>query len=624
MNINYKLIGLSKKMVFFAAVLVGIFHILNVSGFVSMSAMTVRAFHLMVMMFICFVTPAKDNRKNNIADTIIRIMLGIGTLFSGIYILKRWEIIVSSGGVTNKFDVLVGILMIFLVLEATRRSVGWMLSLITIIFLLYPFVGPYLPLIIRSRSYSVSRISTFLFTSTEGIFGIPISVSATYIILFCIYGAFLSEFGASEFLYNLASSVTRKVIAATAKTSIVFGALVGMISGSAAGNVAITGSLTIPMMIKEGYKPEKAGAIVAVAATGGQIMPPVMGAAAFIMAEIIGEPYVNIMKAAILPAILYFLSILIIVHLEAKKEKIDMHETRSKGIFIGEVVKKGWYFAIPILILIYMLVIGYSPFKSAYYSTLVLLGVYIVSHKAFSKEIVFKILSALEKGSKDTVSIAIACAASGIIVGILSITGLGSKISSMIITLSGGQPIIALILTMIFSLILGMGLPTTAAYLVLASVVVPALVQMGIPLLSAHMFVFFFGCISTITPPVALASYVAAGIAGTDLNKVGWTAFKYGLVSFVLPFMFVYGPSLLLNGEFSMIITTVVFSIVGVFAIACSIVGYFRGSLAIWQRILLFIAGVLLVNEGLVTDILGLFLIVCVYITNLNYKNISA
>ena len=624
MSINDKLIASSKKVVAFAAVLVGVFHMLNVSGIVSMSAMTIRAFHLMIMMFISFVTLAKDNQKNKIVDSIIRIILGVATLFASIYILKRWEIITSSGGVTNQYDVIVGILMILLVLEATRRSVGWMLSLITTVFLLYPFIGPYLPSILQSRSYSIDRISTFLFTSTSGIYGIPISVSAAYIILFCIYGAFLSEFGAGEFLYDLASSVTRRFVAATAKTSIVFSALIGMISGSAAGNVAITGTLTIPMMVKEGYKPEKAGAITAVAATGGQIMPPIMGAAAFIMAEIIGESYVNIMKAAILPAILFFLSIFIIVHLEAKKDGIDLSGNKNMNSSLKEVLKNGWYFVIPILTLIYMLVIGYSPFKSAYYSILVLLLVYVISQKAFNKETVFKILSALEKGSKDTVSIAIACAASGIIVGILSITGLGSRISSMVIALSGGQPLIALFLTMLVSIILGMGLPTTAAYLVLASVVVPALVQMGIPLLSAHMFVFFFGCISTITPPVALASYVAAGIAGTDLNKVGWTAFKYGLVSFMLPFMFVYGPSLLLKGEPLTIVTTIILSTIGIFAIACGIVGYFKTNLAIWQRILLFVAGVLLVNEGFITDVIGFILIILIYISNRNINKISA
>ena len=601
----------------FIAVFVSVFHLLNVSGLLSMSSMTIRVVHLTAMIMIMYLRDKKGTGTTKI-NLIYRIIMSGIVLACTIYLLSRWEAIVLSGGSTNTMDVIVGILTILVVIDATRKSAGPALAIISAVFLAYPFVGQYLPGILRARTYSISRIFSFLYTTTEGIYGIPIGVSATYIILFCIYGAFLSEFGAGEFLFRLSSVLTRRFVAATAKTSIIFSALIGMISGSAAGNVAITGSLTIPMMTKTGYKDHQSAAISAVAATGGQIMPPIMGAAAFMMAEIIGVSYSTIMKVAILPAILYFLSIFIIVHLEAKKQNIDTG-TDEIGDTFGSILKEGWFYLIPIFSLIAMMVLGYSPFRAALASIIALMGVYFLSEvirgKVTFKEFGFKTLEALKEGAFDTTSIAIACSAAGIIAGILSITGLGSKLATLIIQISGGNVLVALLLTMFVSLILGMGLPTTAAYLVLASVVAPALVNLGLSLISAHMFVFFFGCISTITPPVALASYVAAGIAGSDLNKVGWTAFKYGLVSFILPYMFVFGDGLLMMGSPLVIVQSFVMAVIGVFCIATSLVGYFSTELNTIQRVMLFIAGLLTIYQGLLTDLVGLGIIVVIFIS---------
>lgn len=319
-----------------------------------------------------------------------------------------------------------------------------------------------------------------------------ISIKTHLFVLFCIYGAFLSEFGAGEFLFKLSSAITRKFVAATAKTAILFNLLIGMISGSAAGNVAITGTLTIPMMAKRGYSKEKAGAITAVAATGAQIMPPVMGAAAFIMAEITGQNYTSIMKAAIIPALLFFATLVIICNFEARKGQFDIYQEDVEYDGFGKVLREGWYYLVPIITLVAMLIVGYSPFKAAYFSSLALIVVYlaakIAANKGASKELLLdvgkRIIRSIQKGTVDTGSLAIACAASGIIVGVLSITGLGAKLSLFIVTLSGGNALIALILTMLTSIVLGMGLPTTTAYLVLASVVVPALVNMQIPLIA--------------------------------------------------------------------------------------------------------------------------------------------
>mgnify|MGYP002322697561 CR=1 FL=1 len=614
-TLNDRLTAAGKKLVAVVAVVVGVIHLLNVTGTLVMSTLTLRVIHLMAMLVIVLLGGKKA--APTLAAGLTRAALALCAVVCSVYLLFRWESISTSGGVTNSTDVIMGVILVLVVIEATRRTVGCALAIIVAVFLAYPFVAAYLPGVFQGRNYSVSRIFGFLFTTTEGLYGTPLGVS-TYIVLFCIYGAFLSEFGAGTFLFRLSTAVTQKFVAATAKTAIIFNLLIGMISGSAAGNVAITGTLTIPMMEKRGYTPEKAGAITAVAATGAQIMPPVMGAAAFIMAEITGYSYASIMKAAIIPALLFFATLVIICTYEARKGGFDIYQEGEAKESLSAVLREGWYYLVPIITLVAMLIVGYSPFKAAYFSSLALIVVYLAAMIAKQRgvsgglllDVGKKIVSAIKKGALDTGSLAIACAASGIIVGVLSITGLGAKLSLFIVSVSGGNALIALILTMLTSIVLGMGLPTTAAYLVLASVVVPALVNMSIPLIAAHMFVFFFGCISTITPPVALASYVAAGIANADLNRVGWTAFRYGIVSFVLPFMFVFSPSLLMEGSAVSIVTTVILSFIGTFAIALAVVGYFKTDFALWQRILLFVSGILMIDEGLVTDIIGIALLI--------------
>lgn len=600
---------------------IGVFHLLNVAGILVSSAMSLRVVHVMTLLMIGFLIYPKNKDKLSKLDIITKILGIIVSLFTGLYLLGRWQGIAESGGVTTTNDMTVGIIMVALVLFATYKFLGKALAIIVLVFILYPFLGPYLPGLLNSKTYTLSRVFNFIFTSTQGIYGIPISVSASYIVLFCIYGSFLNTFGVGDFMFKLASSLTGNLTAGTSKTSVLFSALAGMISGSAAGNVAVTGSLTIPMMKRRGYKPHVAAAVEAIASTGGQIMPPIMGAAAFIMAEMIGQPYNNIMKAAIIPAFLYFLSIYIIVHLTAVKDNVDQKDSNVKKLSIWEVLKEGWYFIIPIIVLVVFLVRGMSPFKAAFYSIIAMIVVYLISTRDFSKSFLMKVFRSIEKGAYDTVPIAVACAAAGIIVGIISLTGVGAKLSNMIIVVSNGQLIIALLLTALTSIILGMGLPTTAAYLVLASVVAPALVKMGLAPLTAHMFVFFYGCISTITPPVALASYVAAGIAGADTNKVGYTAFKFGLPSYILPFMFVFGPSLLLEGTVIEIITTIIISAIGIYAIAVSIVGFYKVSISMAYRLPIFLAGLLLINQGYITDAVGIGVLVLLHLLILKRKH---
>ena len=532
------------------AFVIGAFHLLNVSGLVVLSTRDVRIFHLEMMLILLFLTrPTLRRLEGKVIDRGISLLLVLISVVASWYIQSRWKDIAMSGGETETLDAWVGLVVLLLVLEGARRGVGLALALICAVFFTYPFYSDLLPGVLNSRGYSVERISELLTTTSQGIYGIPLGVSSTYIILFSIYGAFLSQFGAGDFFFKLASRVTRGMRAAGAKTAVIFSTLLGMISGSAAGNVAVTGTLTIPMMKREGYQPHQAGAIEAVVSTGGQIMPPVMGAAAFIMAEVVGVPYTKIMQIGLIPALLFFISLFFVVHLQAAKSGIEGSlEVDDENVSIWQILIQGGQYIIPFVTLVGMMMNGYSPFKASFYSILILLVAHVIWTRRLSLEIIKKSGAAIIQGAKSVVPIAIACAAAGIIAGTLGITGFGSKIAGLIFAASGGITFIALVLTMLTAIVLGMGLPTTAAYLILATVVAPALAKFGVPLLTAHMFVFFYGCVSTITPPVALAAYVAGGIAGADINRVGWTAFAYGITCYLLPFVFFYGPPLLMDG----------------------------------------------------------------------------
>lgn len=602
----------------FLAFSIGAFHLLNVSGIIALSTRDIRIFHLLMMLAMLFLTkPTLKRFEGSVTDRLFSLGLVGAAVASGVYMLGRWQDIAMSGGETEPLDAWVGIVVLALILEGARRGVGAVLAGICLIFFTYPFYSAYLPGVLEGRGYSLVRMSEFLTTTSQGVYGIPLGVSATYIILFAIYGAFLSEFGAADFFFKLARRLTKNMRAAGAKTAVIFSTLLGMISGSAAGNVAVTGTLTIPMMKQEGYKSHQAGAIEAVVSTGGQLMPPVMGAAAFIMAEIVGTPYTNIMRAAIVPALLFFASLFFVVHLQASKSDLKPLELPDDdGESIWMIVVKGGQFIIPFVTLIAMMMNGYSPFKASFISILVLLGAHIIWTRRLNLDLIIKSARAITKGSRSVIPIAAACAAAGIIAGTLGITGLGSKISGLIVVASDGVALVALLLTMVTAIILGMGLPTTAAYLILATVVAPALSNMGVPMLTAHLFVFFYGCVSTITPPVALASYVAAGIAGADINKVGWTAFFYGITCYILPFMFFLGPGLMLEGAWGEILLAVISGFLGVFCIAVFVIGYLKTTLALWQRAVMAVSGVALLHQGVVTDAIGLGLFLLVFLVD--------
>jgi TRAP transporter 4TM/12TM fusion protein len=600
---------LHRRSVAWLAFALGVFHLANVSGLLILSTMVVRAVHLTIGLTLIFAAVRSTAADRDRAAGGLRFTLDAGlatlSIATGVYLLSRWEAIALSGGETNTLDLVVATLIVLLVLEAARRAVGVFLALITLIFLLYPFFSPYLGGMFYSRGVRYESVVSFLSLSGQGIYGIPIGVASTYIILFTIFGAFLGEFGAGDFFFDLSRSVTRGLRAASAKTAVLFSTLLGMISGSAAGNVAVTGSFTIPMMKREGYRAHQAAAIEAVVSTGGQIMPPIMGAAAFIMAEIVGTPYVSVMKASLIPALLFFVSILFIVHLQAVKSGIGV-EPEARQQPVTGTLWNGIPFVVPFVALIGMMISGYSPVMASTYAIAALVVLYAVFHRPPIRELAGKIWRAVGTGARSVLPISAACAAAGIISGILSITGLGSKLSAFIISFSGGIPLIGLFLTMVVAIVLGMGLPTTASYLILATVVAPALADMGIPLMTAHLFVFFFGCVSTITPPVALASYVAAGIAAADINLVGWTAFRYGIVCYLLPFAFAFGPAYLAEGPAWEIAATVTAAVAGVFLFAAAIVGFLRRPLTPAGRTIAAMAGAALLYQGLPSDLVGL------------------
>ena len=600
-----------ESLILLAAFGLGVFHLGVVSGVISISTMPMRVAHVILAFSLLFATrPLAQRFAGTKFNVIASVVLIAATLGSGLWILSRWKDIAFSGGLTEPGDYYAGLVVIVLVFEAARRGVGLILASIALIFFSYPFLAPYLPSVLNGRGYSLERIVIFLTTDTAGVYGIPVGVAATYIIVFTIFGALLSRFGAGDFFFNLSVRLTHGLRAASAKSAVLFSTLIGMVSGSAAGNVAVTGTVTIPIMKREGYKPHQAGAIEAVASTGGQIMPPVMGAAAFIMAEIVGVPYTTIMATAILPALLFFASAFIIVHLQAVKSGIVPNTERHTDTRpLSKVLLQGIPFIAAFATLITMMLLGYSPFKASLWAMGALLLLDLAWNRQFNRQWIEKLSGGIAEGAKSVLPITAACAAAGIISGILGISGLGSKIALLIDVASNGYLLLALLFTMITSIILGMGLPTTAAYLILATVVAPALVKLGVPALTAHFFVFYYGCISTITPPVALAAYVAGGIAGADINKVGWTAAAYAITSFVLPFAFVYAPALLLQSTLGNNLMAVVTSFIGIFAIGVAVVGCLFNPLGWLSRALFGIAGLCLLFQGWLSALTGIVLV---------------
>ncbi|WP_043532685.1 TRAP transporter permease [Litchfieldella xinjiangensis] len=487
-----------------------------------------------------------------------------------------------------------------LILELTRRVAGLALVIISAVFLSYVFVGPYLPGFLGYPGLSMNRFFSQVYTDT-GILGPTTAVSSTYIILFIIFAAFLQASRVGEYFINFAFAAAGRARGGPAKVAIFASGLMGMINGTSAGNVVSTGSLTIPLMKKVGYPGRSAGAIEAAASTGGQIMPPIMGAGAFIMAEITGIPYTEIAIAAIIPSILYFASVYFMVDFEAARKGMQGLPKDQIPKF-RRLVKQVYLFA-PIIILIVALFMGYSVIRAG---TLATVSAAVVSWLSPNKMGLQAILKALQLAGTMAIQIIAVCACAGLIVGVIALTGVGARFSSLLLGLAGVSQLLALFFAMCISILLGMGMPTTAAYAVAASVVAPGLIDIGIQPLIAHFFVFYFAVVSAITPPVALASYAAAGISGDNAMGTSVASFKIGLAAFIVPFMFFYSPAMLMEGSALQILRVGLTATLGIVLLSATVQAWFFGPVKAWQRVVMLAGALCLIYGGIYTDLIGL------------------
>ncbi|MBM7714272.1 TRAP transporter 4TM/12TM fusion protein [Bacillus thermophilus] len=523
----------------------------------------------------------------------------------------------------STIDIIISAIGILLVLEATRRTVGVPIVVVASITILYAIFGKHIPTTILSHpGFSIDRIAPNIWYQESGVFGTPIQISAKFIFLFLFFGVMLIHTKIGQFFNDLAFSLTGRFTGGTAKTAVVASALQGMVSGSSVGNTVASGSFTIPMMKKSGFKPEFAGAAEASASTGGQIMPPIMGAAAFIMMEYLGVPYSTIMLAAIIPATLYFTGIFIGTHFEAKKLGIFGMKKSQLPVFKDLMLRNG-YMLLPIILMIGTILSGFTPQRAA---MLGIGAVFVISFFQKGTRLSFrKIIHVLEQGARVALPVIAAVATAGIIAGVVSITGLGAKFAAGIIALSGGHLILALFFTMIACIVLGMGLPTTANYVVTATVAAPALInEFGLAPIAVHLFVFYFGIVADITPPVCLAAYAGAGIARANPFKTGVTAVKLSIAAFIVPYIFIYNPIFVLVDVTPIkLIIALMGAIVGMIAVSSAVIGHFYRNSLPWERMVLFAGGIMMIFPETISDLVGAALIIGIWFIQKQRKDVE-
>ena len=575
-----------------------------------------RPTHLLFALALVFLLYPFKPRKGITTPHPIDLIMAVLSVAAALYSIINYEIIVESAGLYSSLDFAVSILGIVLTLEATRRIVGLPIVIIAGLFMLYAYLGAYFPGFLAHRGFGIKRIATQMWFTTEGILGVPLGVSANFIFLFILFGAFLTSTGIMNFFMDISYAVAGWAAGGPAKIAVIASALEGTVSGSSVANTVGSGSFTIPMMKRLGYKPEFAGAVEAAASTGGQIMPPVMGAAAFLMAEFMNVPYVEVAKAAVIPALLYFTGVFIVVHFEAKKCGLR-GLSREELPKIGKVLKERFYLILPLVGIIYFLVEGSTPMRAALSG--LALCILVAMFRKETRLNLKKLLDTLEAGARGALGVALACATAGVIVGVVTLTGLGLKMGDGLLALAGGNILLTLVFTMITSLILGMGAPTTANYVITSTVAAPALLKLGTPLMAAHMFVFYFGIVADITPPVALAAMAGAAIAKSDPMKTGVNATKLAIAAFLVPYMFVFSPALLMiNTTYLDIVQMTITAVLGMVGVGAAVEGWYWTRMTWWERILGLVAGLLLIDPGTVTDIIGIVLLA--FVTAIQYR----
>ena len=579
-----RLSGMSAKLLKVWLVAMAAFHLYTASIGVLPIAI-IRAVHLMFAIVAVFILyPATRKGSKTSVPWYDWILAGLSCGVIG-YIVIMFNDISRRGALPLPHEIVLGAAAIVLILEGGRRIVGNVLPVLSSLFLFYCYFGRVMPGMFMHRGYSLSRIIQHMYLTPEGIFGVALGVSATFVVMFIIFGAFLGKSGGARFFNELALALAGSSPGGPAKVAVVASGLLGTINGSSVANVATTGTFTIPLMKRVGYNPEYAGAVEACASTGGQLMPPIMGAGAFIMSEFLGISYLKIAAAAIIPALLYYSAIFVNVHIRARKKNLK-GLSREELPVIGEVLKKDGHLLIPIGVVIATLLMKYTPVAAAFFGVVTV--VVVSQFRSHTRMRLNSILEAMEEGARGALGVAMACALVGFVVGTSSLTSLGLTISNNIIELSGGKLFPTLVMAMIASLVLGMGLPTTANYIVCSTIVAPALIGMNVLPLAAHMFVFYFGIMADLTPPVCLAAFTGAGIAGAQPGKTGLTATKIALVAYFIPYSFVYTPMILLqNPNFLHLAILVGSSLIGILALAGALEGWMFRSLQTWERAIL-------------------------------------
>ena len=607
---------------------------LYTAGIATLTALVQRSIHLGAILTLTFllkpaVLRARKDRLNG--WVVLDWILVAASIYCTAYICFNLTAIFDRQGDWLPADRMVSIVGTLLVLEACRRVIGVIMTGICAVAMLYAHFGPYMPELIIHKGYSIERIATTLWLTTEGIFGLPIGVASTFVFVFVLFGAFLETTGGGAFFIELAYALTGQFSGGPAKTSVVASGFMGSVSGSAVGNVVATGSFTIPMMKKVGYRPHVAGAIEAAASTGGQLMPPIMGAGAFLMAEFTNTSYLTIIKVALVPAIMYYATVLFFVHFEAKKHGLA-GQPRDQLPKVGKVVREGLHFIIPVLILIYVLVNNYSPMMAGFVAVISTLAASLAANAyrwgvapsgtgqakasaaTFATGEIKSILKALEKGAKSAIMVSVACAAAGIIVGMVTLTGMGLKFSGLVLDLSFGIEVLAILLIGAASLVLGMGLPVTASYIVLATLAGPALLDMGVPLMVTHMIVFWYSQDANVTPPVSLASFAGAGVAGANPMRTAFTSWKLAKGLYIIPIVMAYRPLLGIGPNYELlhwqVIWTMIVTMLGLVAFAAAIERYFIRKASWVETILFWLAAAGLLWPSYWTDGAGLVIFI--------------
>jgi TRAP transporter 4TM/12TM fusion protein len=642
---NPSLVNMTARIVMVLAIGLSLYQ-LYTAGIAALTAMVQRSIHLGAILSLTFLLkPAYAKARKDTFNVWLFIdwTLVLTAVYCTAYICYNLTAIFERQGDWLPSDITVSILGTLMVLEACRRVIGWIMTGICLTGVLYAMYGPYMPELIIHKGYSVERIVTTLWLTTEGIFGLPIGVAATFVFVFVLFGAILETTGGGAFFIDLAYALTGRFSGGPAKTSVIASGFMGSISGSAVGNVVATGSFTIPMMKKVGYRPHVAGAIEAAASTGGQLMPPIMGAGAFLMAEFTNTSYLTIIKVALVPAIMYYITVLIFVHYEAQKFGLK-GQPKENLPKIMTVIKKGLHFIIPVLILIYVLVSNYSPMMAGFIAVVTTLATSIIANTIkwavntrqapigdaggvglgqFALKEFKLLLTALENGAKNAIMVSVACAAAGIIVGMVTLTGMGLKFSSLVLDLSYGIKVFAILLIGAASLVLGMGLPVTASYIVLATLAGPALLDMGVPLMAAHMIVFWYSQDANVTPPVSLASFAGAGVAGANPMKTAFTSWKLAKGLYIIPIIMAYRPLLGMGENYELfhweVILTMITTTLGLIAFASGLERFFLRKATWLETALFWLAAMGLFWPAYWADAAGFFALIAVVLMQKYY-----